>query len=122
MLLIFPPPIAASALAALDIIETEPRLIKQLWKNTNYFKDKLTSSGVEFNHTETPIFSVTVGEELRLRKVSKYIHEQGVYVDTIPYPAVPKDKTRIRMRVTAMHKKSDLDEAVSVIHDALDKY
>ena len=117
-----PPAIAASALAALEIIETEPKLIKQLWKNTNYFKEKLTISGVEFNHSETPIFSVTVGEELRLKKVSKYIHEQGVYVDTIPYPAVPKDKTRIRMRVTAMHKKSDLDEAVSVIHDALDKY
>jgi len=117
-----PPAIAASASAAIDIIETEPELIKRLWKNTNYFKDKLTASGIEFNHTETPIFSVTVGEEKRLKKVSKHIHENGVYVDTIPYPAVPKDKTRIRMRVTAMHNKSDLDEAVIVIHDALEKY
>jgi len=117
-----PPAIAASALAALDIIETEPELIKQLWENTNYFRKKLTSSGVEFNHSETPIFSVTVGAELRLKKVSKYIHEQGVYVDTIPYPAVPKDKTRLRMRVTAIHNKSDLDEAVRVIYDALYKY
>ena len=117
-----PPAIAASALAALEIMESEPELLKMLWENTNYFKDKLTNSGIEFNHTDTPIFSITVGEEIRLKKVSKYIHENGVYVDTIPYPAVPKDKNRIRMRVTAMHKKSDLNTAVSVIGEALDRF
>jgi len=117
-----PPVIAASALAALEIIETEPELITRLWENTKYFKDNLTSSGIEFNKTETPIFSITIGPELRLKKVSKYIHEHGVYVDTIPYPAVPKDKTRIRMRVTSIHKKSDLKTAISVINEALEKF
>ena len=110
-----PPSIAASVLTAVNIMENEPRLHQTLWKNIKYIKENLKSLGLTVMPSDSSIMSIVVGDELILRKMSKRINEEGVYIDAIPYPAVPKGQARLRLRVTANHTKEDLDTVLGVL-------
>jgi len=110
-----PPVMVASALASIEIMETEPNLIKQLWKNIEYFKENLLAMGFEtVEGAHSAIIPVIVGEESLLKNMSVRLHEEGIYVNPIPYPAVPRDKTRFRVSVMATHTKEDLDTTLEV--------
>ncbi len=110
-----PPVIAASVLAAIDVMESEPKLLQTLWKNIRYMKENLNSLGFNVKPSGSSIISILIGDELILRKMSKRINEEGVYVDAMPYPAVPKGEARFRLKLTANHTKEDLDIVLSVL-------
>src|SRR2546421_3399903 len=57
-----PPAVAASCLAAFDVLEEEPALIENLWTNTRYFKKALSDSGLDIGMSETPITPIMVGD------------------------------------------------------------
>ena len=57
-----PPSVAATCLAALDVLETEPRWMEQLWENTRFFKAGLEALGFNTGQSESPITPVIVGE------------------------------------------------------------
>src|SRR6059036_586378 len=48
-----PPSVAASCLAAFDILENEPERIEKLWENTRYFKSTLNAAGFDTGQIET---------------------------------------------------------------------
>src|SRR5213593_5306908 len=56
-----PPAVAASCLAAFDVLEQEPALIESLWQNTRYFKKTLAGAGFDTGMSETPITPIMVG-------------------------------------------------------------
>ena len=96
-------------------METEPQLHKKLWENIEYFKGILVSLGFEIvENTQSAIIPVIVGEESLLKKMSARLHEEGIYVNPVPYPAVPRDKTRFRISIMATHTKEDLDTTLEV--------
>ncbi len=108
-----PPVVVASVLAALDVLENDPELHLKLKENINYFKSNLLDLGFEtVPNTESAIIPIIVGEENILKKMSKRMNEEGVYVNPVPYPAVPRDKTRFRTSVMATHTREDLDFAL----------
>src|SRR6202790_5266952 len=49
-----PPSVAATCIAAFDILENEPDRIQRLWDNTNYFKQQLTDAGFDVGGNSTP--------------------------------------------------------------------
>ena len=62
-----PPSVAATCIAAFDMLEQEPERIEQLWENTRYFKQELGAlgfniGGVNTPASETPITPVIVGD------------------------------------------------------------
>src|SRR5262249_7613790 len=73
-----PPAVAASCLAAFDVLEQEPERIESLWKNTRYFKEGLTSAGFNTGVSETPITPVMAGEARRAHELSRALFEEGV--------------------------------------------
>ncbi len=110
-----PPVVVASVLAAIEVMETEPHLHKQLWDNIDYFKGILVSLGFEIvENTQSAIIPVIVGEERLLKKMSARLHEEGIYVNPVPYPAVPRTKTRFRISIMATHTREDLDTTLEV--------
>jgi len=64
-----PPAVAASCLAAFDILEREPERIENLWNNTRYFKTALQAAGFRTGSSETPITPILVGDRRRRPRV-----------------------------------------------------
>jgi glycine C-acetyltransferase len=107
-----PPSVAATALAALDLIEEEPELIARLWDNTRDFKTGLRELGFDTGASETPITPVMIGDEAEAMRFSDRLFEEGVFALGIAYPTVPRGKARVRTIVTAGHTRADLAQAL----------
>jgi len=104
-----PPAVAGAQLAAIDVLETEPQHVKNLWDNTNYFKKELNSMGFDTGTSETPITPVIVGESSKAKELSNRLFEEGVFALPIVFPMVARDKARIRTMMNAGHTKEDLN-------------
>ena len=107
-----PPSVAATALAALDLIEEEPELIARLWDNTRSFKAGLRELGFDTGASETPITPVMIGDEAEAMRFSDRLFDEGVFALGIVYPTVPRGKARVRTIVTAGHTRDDLSRAL----------
>jgi len=107
-----PPSVAAACLAALDVLETEPRWMEQLWENTRFFKAGLDALGFNTGQSESPITPVIVGESSRAVRLSDRLFEEGVFAQSITFPTVARDKARVRTIVTASHTQQELQFAL----------
>ncbi len=108
-----PPATVASCIAAIDVLETEPRWVEKLWKNTRYFKKGLVSLGFDIGRSETPITPVMLGESSVAKRFSDRLYEEGVFALPIVFPMVAKDKARIRNIINAGLTRKDLDLALA---------
>jgi len=107
-----PPSVAATCLAAFDILEQEPERIENLWANTRYFKSALAAAGFNTGMSETPITPVMVGDAALAHAFSRALFDEGVLATGIGYPTVPQGKARVRTIVTATHTRAQLDQAL----------
>lgn len=109
-----PPANAAAALAALDIIESEPERREHLWKNARRMKKEFQNLGFDTGHSETPIVPIVVGEDLDAFSFWKDLFDNGVFTNPVISPAVPPGKAMIRTSYTATHTDEHLDKVVEV--------
>ncbi len=109
-----PPSVAATAIAALDLIERDPGLIDRLWDNTRLFKAGLARLGFDTGASETPITPIMIGGEAEAMRFSDRLFEEGVFALGIAYPTVPRGKARVRTIVSAGHTPQDLTRALAI--------
>ena len=107
-----PPSVAATCLAAIDVLETEPLWMEQLWVNTRFFKAGLETLGFNTGESESPITPVIVGESSLAVRLSDRLFEEGVFAQGITFPTVARDKARVRTIVTASHTQQELQFAL----------
>jgi glycine C-acetyltransferase len=112
-----PPPVAAACLAAVEILETEPQLMNQLWENTHFFKSGLAALGFDTGASESPITPVIVGDASLAMALSDRLFEKGVFAQGIGFPTVPRGKARVRTIVTATHTRDQLEFALDCFKD-----
>ena len=113
-----PPGVAASCVAALDVLEEEPELIERLWENTRRFKAGLAELGFDTGPSQTPITPVMCGEAPAAMALSDALLEGGVFAQGIGFPTVPRGRARVRTIVTAAHSDAQLDAALEIFADA----
>lgn len=104
-----PPSVAGAQLAAINVLETEPEHVNNLWNNTKYFKKELNSMGFDTGESETPITPVMVGESSKAKDLSNQLYDEGVFALPIVFPMVARDKARIRTMMNAGLTRKDLD-------------
>jgi glycine C-acetyltransferase len=114
-----PPSVAASCIAAFDILENEPERIERLWANTWYFKQQLAEAGFDVGgvttpKSETPITPIIVGDGRKTMEFSKALFDAGVMATGIAFPTVPEGKARVRTIMTSEHTRAELDQALEV--------
>ncbi len=109
-----PPAVTAACIAALDVLESEPQWIEQLWANTRFFKAGLESLGFNTGASESPITPVIVGQAATAAKMSDALFAQGVFAQSIGFPTVARDKARLRTIVAATHTRDDLQYALDM--------
>ena len=110
-----PPSVAASCIAAFDILEQEPERMRDLWKNTEYFRASLKAAGFDTGASETPIIPIMVGQAKTAFAFSRALFEEGLLATGIGFPTVPEGKARIRTIVTATHTTEQLDQATEIL-------
>jgi glycine C-acetyltransferase len=115
-----PPSVAATCIAAFDVLEQEPELIEKLWENTRFFKKELgtlgfNTGGVSTPVSETPITPIIVGEGRLAMEFSRELFNEGVFTPGIAFPTVAEGKARLRTIMTATHTKDQLSKALEVL-------
>jgi len=108
-----PPPVTAACIAALEVVDTEPVHLENLWRNTAYFKKELKDLGFDIGNSQTPITPVIVGESSVAQEMSALLYEEGFFALPIVFPMVARDKARIRTMMNSGHTKADLDTALA---------
>ncbi|MBT1704489.1 serine palmitoyltransferase [Chryseosolibacter indicus] len=107
------PASTASALAALEIMETEPEHMQQLWSNTRYAMHLLKEEGFDTGHTESPIIPIYVRDNEKTFIITSLLQQEGVFVNPVVSPAVPSDSSLLRFSLMATHTFSQIEEAVT---------
>ena len=107
-----PPAVAGACIAALQLVQKQPSLVKKLWDNTHYFKKGLKDIGFDTGNSETPITPVIVGEAGKARELADNLFKLGIFVLPIVFPMVARDKARVRTIVTSAHTRKDLYTAL----------
>ena len=103
-----PPPVLATVLAGLDIMEQEPWLQIQLLENTKYAAEKLKA--FEFCATpEAAIIAIKIPGYMDIRKAALLFHQKNIFINAIEYPAVAAGRQRFRISMMAAHTKKDID-------------
>ncbi len=115
-----PPSVAATCIAAFEVLEQEPERIEKLWENTRFFKKELGLLGFNIGGqntpaSETPITPVIVGEGRRAMEFSRELFSEGVMATGIAFPTVAEGKARIRTIMTATQTKEQLTRALEVL-------
>ncbi len=107
-----PPSVAATCIAAIDVLETEPQWMERLWANTRFFKAGLEALGFNIGISESPITPVIVGDGARAMTLSDKLFDAGVFAQGIGFPTVAQGRARVRTIVTATHTEDELQFAL----------
>jgi glycine C-acetyltransferase len=115
-----PPSVAATCIAAFDVLENEPERIEKLWENTRFWKRELAGlgfniGGVNTPQSETPITPIIIGDGRLTMEFSRELFAEGVLGTGIAFPTVPEGKARIRTIMTATHTREELEKALEVL-------
>ncbi|HWR65715.1 MAG TPA: glycine C-acetyltransferase [Bellilinea sp.] len=106
------PPDVAATIAAVDLLEESTELVDRLWDNARYFKGEMKRLGFDTGQSVTPITPVMLGEAPLAQQFSRELFEEGVFAMSLGFPTVPRGKARIRVMISAVHTRADLDLAL----------
>ncbi len=110
-----PPPSAAAAKAAFDVIEAEPERIQALQVNFTHFASRLRQAGFNLLQTETAIVPVLCKSTPAAATLAKYCQDRGIFVQAVIAPVVPAGQERLRACILASHTIADIDYCADVI-------
>jgi 7-keto-8-aminopelargonate synthetase-like enzyme len=109
------PSSAATVLAALDIMESEPERITHLWKLTDYAFKAFNDLGFDTGRSESPIIPLYIRDEIKALQMTRMLLEDGIFVNPVVSPGVPKEDSLIRFSLMATHTFKQLDIAIDKI-------
>ena len=106
------PVIAATTIAALDMLESSNDRIQKLRQNTVYFRDNIQKAGFDTLSGAHPIVPIMLRDPKLSQKMAEMLSSKGVYVAPFSFPVVPRGTDRIRTQMSAAHEIEDLDFAI----------
>lgn len=107
-----PPVVSAGALCALDLVAKGDELRERLHANAVFFRAQLTALGFRLIPGEHPIIPVMLGEAALATSMAEALLSEAVYVVGFSYPVVPDGQARIRVQMSAVHTRAQLERAV----------
>ena len=109
------PASAASVLAAIEIMENEPERIKHLMVLTKYARDRFNELGFDTGKSESPIIPLFIRDDIKALQMAQRLLEEGVFINPVVSPAVPKEDCIIRFSLMATHSFEQVDRAIAKI-------
>ena len=103
------PPAAASARAALQVMQEEPQHRERLWANYHHLRGIMESLGLDYWQSPTPALPIVVGDREKCYWMWKTLWDEGFFTVLSIAPGVPPGKDLIRTAVTSLHTREQLD-------------
>jgi 8-amino-7-oxononanoate synthase len=113
-----PPPAVAGAMAALELLEERPQLVRRLHENANILRDALELEGLRSGGSRTQILPLVLGDPETATRVCEQALRRGVFAQAIRPPTVPPMTSRLRLAVMASHRADELRMAARVLGTA----
>ena len=107
-----PPMIAGAALETFRILGESNALHDRLVENVQYFRGKMLAAGFDIKPTQSAICAVMLYDAPLSQRFAAKMAEEGIFVTGFYYPVVPQGQARIRVQLSAAHKKEHLDKAI----------
>jgi len=107
-------PIVIGASKSLEMVTSQPQRRKNLMENTSYFRKNMSALGFEILPGIHPIVPIMLRDEIKTVKLAELVNNQGILVVGFSYPVVPLGEARIRVQLSAIHTKEQLDKAISI--------
>jgi len=107
-----PPTVAASALAAVQVVQREPARVQRLHEKTRWFRERLTKAGFKPLSGESAIIPIIVGATAKAIASSNALLKHGVFVTGFGFPVVPEGTARIRCQISDALSYDDLEHAL----------
>jgi 8-amino-7-oxononanoate synthase len=112
------PPVVGAAIAALELLESNPHRVERLQANARMLREALAAEGLPLGESETQILPVMVGDPMTTLELCERTLEQGVFAQGIRPPTVPEGTSRLRLATMATHRGAELVRAAKVIGNA----
>jgi 8-amino-7-oxononanoate synthase len=109
------PASVASVLASMEIMKSEPERIQHLWDITSYALNAFKSNGFDTGKSETPIIPLFIRDDLKALQLTQVLLKDGIFVNPVVSPAVPKEDCLIRYSLMATHTKEQVDISIEKI-------
>ena len=112
----------AAALAAIELLKTEPQRAIKLQARSKYCLDLAKSKGFNTGFSaDSPVIPIIVGEPNKAVRLSQAMIAQGINVNPMVYPSVPYDAARLRFFITCLHKEEQIDLTMDLLGKAIQK-
>jgi 8-amino-7-oxononanoate synthase len=108
-----PPSVAATVLAALKVIEAEPERVERLRHNASSVAAALKDAGFSVAFHGTPILPILIGDDDTAYRFAGRLEQEGVFVNPVVFPAVPRGRAIIRISLMATHTEEHLGRALA---------
>ena len=108
-----PPSIAAAGIETFRILEESDELHSRLMDNVEYFRSRMLEAGFDIKPTQSAICAVMLYDARLSQEFAARIAREGIFVTGFYYPVVPKGQARIRVQLSAAHKREQLDKAIA---------
>lgn len=110
-----PPANAAAALAALDLVEQDAGLRERLQDNINFMQSELRGLGFDLGPGRSQIIPIMAGEARKALAMADHLMDQGIFVQAIRPPTVAPGSARLRLTVTSLHARRDLERVIDAL-------
>ncbi len=111
------PPLCASALAALNLIKSNPDWGRKLIDKSIAIRNMLSQIGWERPVGEGPIISIILGSDELAMDYQKKLEAQRLLTVAIRPPTVPEGKSRLRMVIRRNTPAEALERLIKVLKD-----
>ena len=107
-----PPAIVGAGMETFRMLKESNALHDRLVENVNYFRDKMLAAGFDIKPTQSAICAVMLYDSVLSQRYAAELQKEGIYVTGFYYPVVPKGEARIRVQISAGHKREHLDRCI----------
>jgi glycine C-acetyltransferase len=107
-----PPLVAAAGIRMIEMMTETNELQDRLHSNSEYFIKEMTNAGFDIKPTRSAICAVMLYDAKLSQEFAAKLLDEGIYVIGFYFPVVPKGEARIRVQLSAGHKKEHLDKAI----------
>ena len=107
------PCIIGASLEVFKMLKESDELHDRLVENVNYFRDKMMAAGFDIKPTQSAICAVMLYDAKLSQVFAAKMQEEGIYVTGFYYPVVPKGQARIRVQLSAGHRREHLDKCIA---------
>ena len=107
------PSIVGASIEVFRMLKEDNSIHDKLVENVNYFRNKMIEAGFDIKPTQSAICAVMLYDAKLSQDYAARMLEEGIYVTGFYYPVVPKEQARIRVQISAGHKKEHLDKCIA---------